>query len=239
MSRDKKHNIEINGFGTSSGGRFEDVMINGKGTISSDIECRFYDCNGMGTVNGNVMTETVRINGKGKINGNVIARNITVDGHATLDGNVSYESIRISGHCSIGGNVKGERTKVNGKAIIGGNCETEEFVTDGLFTIGGLLNAEDIDITLYGECKVKEIGGQSIRVRQKPNGLIKILRTLFPTKLVTDIIEGDDIYLEGVHAKIVRGNNVTIGANCEIDLVEYYEESSIDKGSVVKECNKL
>ncbi|MEB6550542.1 polymer-forming cytoskeletal protein [Heyndrickxia sporothermodurans] len=239
MGLDRKNDLVINGFGRSNGGQFEDVVLNGKGTIDGDIECKMYDCNGMGTLNGNVTAEKVRINGKGKINGNIVAKDISVDGHASLGGNTLHESLRISGHCSIGGTVKGDKVKINGKAHIGGDCETEEFITEGIFTIGGLLNAEEIDIALYGECKVKEIGGQSIRIRQKPYGFIKFLRSLFPARLITDIIEGDDIYLEGVREKIVRGNNVTIGSNCEIDLVEYYEESSIDKGSTVKECIKL
>ncbi|MGE8207080.1 polymer-forming cytoskeletal protein [Heyndrickxia sp. NPDC080065] len=239
MSVDKKHDLMINGFGSSGGGQFKEVVVNGNGTINGNIDCRNYDCNGMGTLNGDASAESVRINGKGKINGSVVARDIKVDGHAALNGDVTSETIRISGHCSIGGTVKSEKIKINGKANIGGNCESEEFVTEGQFSIGGLLNAEDIDITLHAECKAKEIGGQTIRIRQKPSGFMKLIKALFPTRLITDMIEGDDIYLEGVHAKVVRGNNVTIGSSCEIDLVEYYEECSIDKGSSVKESNKL
>ncbi|MCI1589279.1 MULTISPECIES: polymer-forming cytoskeletal protein [Heyndrickxia] len=235
----EKKDLIINGFGSSSGGSFDDVSVNGKGTVVGDIKCNKYDCNGLGNVNGNVTADRVQINGKGKINGNLVGRDITVDGHSTLGGDVTYESFRISGSCSIGGMVKGERLKINGKATIGGDCETEEFVSEGIFKIGGLLNAEDIDITLYGECMAKEIGGQSIRVRQKSYGLIKIFKTLFPSRLVATVIEGDDIYLEGVRAKIVRGNNVVIGKDCEIDLVEYFEDFTNTKGSKVKEHTKL
>ncbi|MGE6257908.1 polymer-forming cytoskeletal protein [Heyndrickxia sporothermodurans] len=239
MGMDRKQDLTINGFGSSNGGQFDDVVINGRGSISGDIECKLFDCNGLGSVKGNVTSERVRMNGKGKINGNVIARDIMVDGHATLGGDVNYESLRISGHCSVGGAVKGEKIKINGKAVIGGDCETEEFVTEGIFNIGGLLNAEDIDIALYGECKVKEIGGQSIRVRQNPFGIMKFLKSIFPNRLVTDVIEGDHISLEGVRAKVVRGNSVAIGMNCEIELVEYYDEFSIDKSSKVTKHNKL
>jgi hypothetical protein len=40
-------------------------------------------------------------------------------------------------------------------------------------------------------------------------------------ELTVRIIEGDDIYLENTHAKVVRGNNIEIGPGCEIKLVEY------------------
>lgn len=36
-----------------------------------------------------------------------------------------------------------------------------------------------------------------------------------------EIIKGDDIFLEYTKAKVVRGNNIIIGSNCEIDLIEY------------------
>lgn len=36
-----------------------------------------------------------------------------------------------------------------------------------------------------------------------------------------ETIEGDDIHLELTRARVVRGNNVSIGSGCDIDLVEY------------------
>jgi cytoskeletal protein CcmA (bactofilin family) len=39
--------------------------------------------------------------------------------------------------------------------------------------------------------------------------------------LEAEIIEGDEIMLENTTAKIVRGNNVMLGAGCDIGTVEY------------------
>lgn len=239
MNMNKNRDLIINGFGSSSGGEFELASINGKGKVHGDIDCKHYDCNGFGTVNGNIKAETVKINGKSTINGNVDADSITIDGHSSMSGEVNTEKIRISGSGSIGGSLRGEHIKINGKASIGGDCEAEEFDSEGLFTIGGLLNAENIDILLYGDCKAKEIGGQTIRIKQRIHGFMKIVKSIYPIRLVTDVIEGDDLYLEGVKAKIIRGNNVTIGKNCEIDLLEYKGAIEVDKSSKVMKTNRL
>ncbi|MBS4175455.1 polymer-forming cytoskeletal protein [Bacillus sp. FJAT-49736] len=235
----KSRDLIINGFGSSNGGEFDLASINGKGKVLGDLSCKHYDCNGFGTVDGNINAETIKINGNSKVIGNVEAENITIDGHSSMSGEVNTDSIRISGSGTIGGSLRGEHIKINGKASIGGDCEAEEFVSEGIFTIGGLLNAETIDILLYGDCKAKEIGGQDIRIKQRNQGFMKIIKSIYPTRLVTDVIEGDDIYIEGVKAKIVRGNNVTIGQNCDIDLLEYKEKIEVDKSSKVRNSNKI
>lgn len=52
-------------------------------------------------------------------------------------------------------------------------------------------------------------------------------------------MEGDQIDIENTKAMIVRGNNVKIGANCNIGLVEYTDELSIDPKAIVGESRKI
>ena len=58
-------------------------------------------------------------------------------------------------------------------------------------------------------------------------------------ELTTELIEGDEIYLENTNAKIVRGNNITIGEGCNIGLIEYSGEINISSESIVKEQKKI
>ena len=58
-------------------------------------------------------------------------------------------------------------------------------------------------------------------------------------KLTVDIIEGDDIYLENTHAKVVRGNNITLGPGCEIELVEYKNDFKQDKEAEIGTHRKI
>ena len=59
------------------------------------------------------------------------------------------------------------------------------------------------------------------------------------TGLCAETIEGDEIYLEYTKAKVIRGNNVTIGEGCEIELVEYKSLFEKSDKSVVIENKKL
>jgi cytoskeletal protein CcmA (bactofilin family) len=122
--------------------------------------------------------------------------------------------------------------------------EAEVFLAKGSFTIGGLLNAGQIDIILYGGCRAKEIGGEKITVK-KPGIAHKLKRLIFSyifrvnVDLQADVIEGDEIYLEHTYAKIVRGNNVTIGPGCDIEVVEYKNNFHEQKGAIVKDKIKM
>lgn len=238
MDTKRRGDLVINGFGTSNGGPFHHVNLNGFGTVNNDIECAEFECNGVGTVNGNVTAESGRINGKGKINGNFESKRLTIDGTAKVGKDLVVEKLKISGKASVGGKVKSDELNIRGRITVEEDCEAEIFKTEGQFTIGGLLNADQIDIKLFGECKSKEIGGQTIVVKYK-SSMFSLLNPLFPTQLITELIEGDKIELENTKAAIVRGNHITIGPNCEIGLVEYTGELSIHHKASVKENRKL
>jgi cytoskeletal protein CcmA (bactofilin family) len=238
-SADKKGNLLINGFGTSSGGHFEKAEVNGKGTVNGDVHCNDLVCNGFATINGNVEAQTVKINGNGKIDGNVKAEAISIEGIVKMSGEVNGGQLNVNGSAAFGNSVKGESIEINGKTKIERDCEAETFSSEGIFRIGGLLNAEEISVLLYGECKAEEIGGKSIVVKEKPSGMIKLIKSFFPSKLVTKVMEGDDIQIEAVTADVVRGNTVTIGPNCEIGLVEYKSEIHISPGAKLKEHKKI
>jgi len=92
-----------------------------------------------------------------------------------------------------------------------------------------LLNAGQVTIKPGGNCIVKEIGDEHIDIRVSPidNTIFrKVIDKIFNTKaeLTTGLIEGDDIYIQNTNVKIVRGNNITVGTGCTIDLLEYKGE---------------
>ena len=229
----------INGYGSANGGEFDRVVINGKGTVNGQVNCTLLECNGSGAITGDVKSEKVKISGNGKISGNVVSQNIIIEGGASILGGAKTSKMNIQGKATIGGYVKGEELRVQGSVAIGGDCEVEVFQLEGQFSIGGLLSAEEIDIETFGACKAHEIGGKSIRVKQKSSVLLSLLKTIKSVTLETELIEGDDIELENTKAKIVRGTHIVVGENCEIDLVEYKETFRVDKNGRVKESVKI
>jgi len=239
MNTNSRGDLVINGFGASNGGQFRVVTINGRGTVNSDLECKELECNGSGTINGNVISEKTKVSGHAKFKGNIESQRLTIDGTARIDKNVSVEKLKVSGKATVGGRVKCEEIKIHGTFAVQDDCEAEIFKAESMFSIGGLLNADLIDIKMYGECKAKEIGGQTITVKYKGSLIGNLLKPLFKPQLATDLIEGDIIELENTIAKIVRGNQVKIGPNCQIGLVEYTGEFSMDKKAVVAESRKV
>ncbi|WP_433750878.1 polymer-forming cytoskeletal protein [Falsibacillus pallidus] len=239
MNANKLGDLQINGIGSSNGGTFHKVQLNGKGTVNGDAECTIFECNGAGVINGNMKAEQATVSGSAKINGQLTAAEINVNGSASIQENVQMEKMTVSGKASVGGNLKGEEITVNGKVTIDGDCEVENFKGEGGFTIGGLLNAETVKIKLSGESKAKEIGCQQIIAKQEKQALLKLIKSFFPNRLEAEVIEGDEIELEGTTAQVVRGNQVVIGPNCEIGLVEYSGTFFQDKNAVVKESRKI
>ncbi len=230
MLMETGNDLRINGLGSSSGGKFDFVQINGKGDITGDLECRELQINGLARLNGNVKANTIRVSGKSDFRGDISGNNMIIDGMS-----------------DVGGNVKVETVENRGMLRIAEDCGSESFSSQGGFTVGGLLNAEKIGISVYAQCKAREIGGKEIDVRLGGgSGIRKFIGSLFPglplnPVLITDTIEGDNVYLENTTAKVVRGQDVKIGPGCHIDTVEYknsYEKNS-DARIIVNESRKI
>lgn len=222
-----RQDIKISGAGSCGSGVYGEVKISGAGAVNGDIDCN-----------------TLKSSGASDIKGNIKAQEITCSGSSSIKGDVEAETIGISGSSDIKGNLYGGEIRVSGGIKIDKDCECDSFSATGKFDIKGLLNADEIDIELFGRCKVREIGGRSINIKfSSSNGGIisEFVKSMFVgiKELVTDSIEGDDIFLEGATAKIVRGANITIGEGCNIEKVEYTGELKVINGGKVKNEVKL
>ncbi|HEU4962757.1 MAG TPA: bactofilin [Bacilli bacterium] len=218
-------NLVISGYGSSNGGEFHIVKLEGKARVDGGLTCTEFVSHGKSTVHGPVYTKLAVVNGD-----------------ATINGPLEAERLNVHGRTTINGDLRGERVKVHGQVKVNADCEAEVFTCQGGFEIEGLLNAGEVDITLYGKGRAQEIGGASIKVRRETNQIAKWLRLMFASLnggLTADTIEGDDIFLEETTAKVVRGNRVTIGAGCSIDLVEYKDELILEGDAIVRQQIQL
>lgn len=227
---EKLGNLNVSGAGSVSGGKYNEVKVSGAASIDGDIECNILKSSGASDIKGNVKAAVVEVSGASNIKGDLESQEITVSGASNIRGNVITGKIKISGSSDIKGNLHAEEVEIRGAANIKQNCDAENFNAKGAFEIGGLLNAGTVEIEIFGKCCVKEIGGEKINVRKSNNNIIGIVMSIlsFKEKLITETIEGDEIYIENTNAKIVRGNNVVIGPNCEIETVEYRNTIKID-----------
>jgi len=232
----------ISGAGKIGGGKYRDVKISGAGSVGGDIECVSFDTSGASTINGNIKATNLKISGATDIKGNVEAEDIKVSGGLDMKGDVVTTTIKISGASKIRGSLHAQEVDISGTVEIKEDCEAEKFKARGGFEIGGLLNAGDIEVSIYGRCRVREIGGEKIDIRRGSGNIFaKMIKYIFTQgeRLTTSVIEGDDIYLEATTAKIVRGNNVTIGPDCNIELVEYRSKISVSPDSQVNDQRNI
>ena len=254
--------LEINGTRKVDGGEYSDVEINGFGRILGDLKCGDFSCNGKGTVKGNLEAGDIDVNGAASFRGDVTADELEVNGstsiygdfkadHTVVNGRLDLrqkadiERLRVQGYCRVEGELRGGHFEVNGQLHVEEDCTCDRFDGHGRFVIDGLLSAETIDIGLFWHSKAREIGGHSVKIFKRENLLSKIasaVHMVFSKKnirLDVDVIEADEIEISDTKAKIVRGQNVMIGENCEIELLEYSGTFEQHETAKIKEVKQL
>lgn len=221
MQLQSKGNMEINGLGTAAGGRFDKIVINGVGSFTDAVQADGIVVNGSGSFNGVTESGEMVINGTAGVKKAACFDRLEVNGNCKLHSDSKIGDLCVAGNLKITGNLVGEKVVNEGRFSIRGNCEVETFYSQGSIKITGQLNADDIDLDIALKCEISEIGGEKIRVRRNSYFIPKIVDAVFPTYLTADNIEGDEVTLEYTRSRTVRGHHVTIGENCDIDLVEY------------------
>ncbi|MBU3204315.1 polymer-forming cytoskeletal protein [Clostridium algidicarnis] len=266
FDKEKKGDIKISGSGSAGGGSYDEVKISGSGKITGDLDCNLLKISGSGKIDGNIKAKDIytsgsfksignvkcnefKGSGSSKVMGDMEADEFSCSGSMKVDGNLNGIDMSISGSIGISKRLSGTNLKCTGVLDVEENCEVEEFKSFGAFNIKGLLTADNIAINIGGYCRAKEIGGEKIEIKIGPQkvfnffGLENILGSLFNNYsgnvLESEIIEGDEIYLECTRAKVVRGNNIFIGKDCEIERVEYKGELTIEDSKAVKESIKI
>lgn len=217
-----RRDIQIAGVGTISSGTYDDIDISGVGKSDGDIQCN-----------------TIEVSGVGKINGNLVCEKFSAAGTAKVQGDCSFNTLNCSGMSRIFENARGYEVNIEGM-FRAENLECEKLRCQGSIKIGKGINAGFIDIDFIGKSRVEEVYGEDIKIRyRKDNKDTSIIEKFIKRKFVCEIIEGDNIFLEGVYAEVVRGKNVTIGEGCKIEFVEYHDTINIHDTAKVEKTSKI
>ena len=110
-----------------------------------------------------------------------------------------------------------------------------------------LLNAEEVDIEFEKCMEVGSVGGSKISIYKRHGEKKRFRLPLFSSLVkrasgkvqVNNSIEGDEIALEGVVTPRVSGRVVAIGADCEIELVQYSEQVEISPEAKVGRTERI
>lgn len=229
----------VNGGGSIGGGAYENVVINGAGTMSGDIECETMKINGAGTADGNVKATSIVVNGSGSFTRDVQAGELIVNGDTSITQGAGIGRLKIKGRASVGGSLAAHEVDIRGTLKVDGDCSADTFVGEGVFTIGGLLNAGTVHMQLFGPCSAREIGGEQVTITQSRKGLADFVAMFSEKRLHVDTIEADEVWIENTTARTVRGGKVTLGAGCEVSLVEHTGEYTAAPDARVGEARKV
>jgi cytoskeletal protein CcmA (bactofilin family) len=235
----ERQDLVIAGIGNAPGGKYNLVKIAGNGSLNGEIDCSDLVIQGNAKIHGNVKAKVTHVSGTARMQGTLRSEIMKIQGNANIDGDVECKEVRFQGSGKVNGNLSGDEVYVHGGSKITGDCTAEIFEVNGSFHIGGLLNAGKILISMLGPCHAKEVGGEHIEVKKQKMNVFKKWLFNFNIGLNVESVEGDVIYLEHTKAKVVRGNDVTLGPGCEIELVEYKNSFQCDKGSKVESSQQL
>ncbi len=244
--------MNISGSGhVSAGEHNEKISISGSGRIDGNIRCIALHCSGSVRGEGDITcSEDVRVSGSAHFDKSVSADVISVSGSVKVGGDVNAKTaIKISGSFGCGGSLKASLLSCSGAVDIGGGAEADEIRISGRINCAGLLNADKVQIRLDGfnvTSKIGSIGGGEIMISNDRKGerisrlpLLKKLVGNGGAVCVDELIEGDIVAIESVRSPKVVGRVVAIGADCEIDLVQYSEEIEIDPNAKVGKYEKV
>ncbi|WP_035120344.1 hypothetical protein [Cohnella panacarvi] len=214
--------LSVNGVSDAVGGKYGNVRIDGVIKVVGDIEAQSFKLNGVIRTTGSVKSESFEC-----------------DGTLKVAGSLSASQMRMNGLVNVEGALSGEWLRLNGLLKIKGDCEFERVEGEGGFDVDGLLNAGSIHLKLQGRGKAREIGVESLYIRQGAKSLwSKVWKWLFPKfnpELQAGVIEGDDIDVEHTKADVIRGSRVVIGKGSVIGRVEYGTELQVHPGATIRE----
>lgn len=237
--------IDISGIGTKLSE--ESIKIVGSGSVSGNpVKTVEFQSAGSARVHGPLVAEVVRVAGScmfegdvtvegefrsagsQRIAGSLKAESVAASGSLEVQGPIEAEEISSSGSLHVRGPVKAERIRSGGRLQVEGDVRTEEFRSGGSVRIEGGLKAEDITIDLGGSSRIPTIKGERIQVKAT-GGFFRVRGDLS-----ADQIEGEEVELEATVAALVKGEDVTIGPHCRIDVVEA-EDLVVHQSSEVRE----
>jgi cytoskeletal protein CcmA (bactofilin family) len=244
-SREKPGGVgdyRVSGNSVMDGGCYNRISCAGSCKVSSELVCRELKASGSFRACAGVdCNGPVRSSGVFQCAGDLLAGNLSNSGTMTVQGSLKSGDIVSSGSLHVAGSVKGADLRSTGGLTVEGDVEADSFTSTGSLTVGGMVNADTVNIRLsVMKGTVGSIGGAKVVVtRSASSGLLTSLLKPDSSALVCDSIEGDQIELTGVKAKVVRGADVVIHGGCEIGQVEYTGTCTIDPEAQVDACAKL
>ncbi|GMA56759.1 hypothetical protein C7445_101418 [Alicyclobacillus sacchari] len=265
MQTEMGHDLHLSGHGSSTGGFYRNVHLEGLSTIDGDVVCEQCTAHGVARMHGNLRADMTAFHGKADVLGDMVTGSAEIHGTIRVSGVCDVAKIlRIHGTSRLQGGVRADVLNIHGRTHVGAECVAREVELHGIAQFAQDIRAERMDCSgvlhLGGPCEAESfsckgqvhssglINAERVHIRLHAKSEVQEIgctelrvergRGWFARrhKLVVDIIEGDHIYVENVVAKRIRGNRITLGNGVYAERVEYREELNRHHGAKVKEA---
>lgn len=219
--------IDLSGIGTKFSE--ESVKIVGSGSVKGNpVQTREFKVAGSARVSGDLQADTAKIAGSCQFDGSVQVDDFRSSGSVRIAGSLHADDVESSGFLQVAEDVRADDLHLSGSFRAGGPVECDDFRSVGAFRIEGELHAADVDIQLAGDSYVRSIAANDVDVRVT-GGLFRTQGALKAERIVAQ-----DVYLEGVEADYVEGQDVHVGPHCRIGTVKA-QDLVVHQSSEVRE----
>ncbi len=250
-----KGNIKLSGNGSISEGEYKDIKIMGNAISNGRVKAEKITIMGSADLNSSIEVKECIVFGNAIIRGNMRAEKFKVNGDLTIVGDCEVGELSVNGKTDIDGMIECNNVVIRGDMILTKACQSktlkvygsvdassdllgEEISIDGKVQCKGLLSGETVCLHAFENSYCKEIGATKLVV-EKP--IYHLLWFGYGKKnsLSCDLIEADEIKVEYTKAKIIRGKQVILNKQCEVDTLEYSEQYTKGEDCQVREVTKV
>lgn len=187
----------------------------------------------------------LKIYGQGSSGGGKF-KDVEIKGSGQISGDIECNKYEVygNGESNVQGDIITDEASIQGSLNLKGDLNAEICKIDGGFDIDGLLNVEEFELSMHWPCKVSEIGGTTINIKNNTKfsflGIKNMIKPHSNKRLLeVDTIEADEIHLENTNANIVRGKKITLGPDCKINKIEYQDSFTEHEKSNVESSEKI
>ncbi len=223
--------VECDSFSLPGAGKVEDgsltvhgpIVIDGAGKVEGPVRGERLAVSGSFNAESSCeISGDLNVNGSFKVENGpcAVGGKAKVSGSIKIEGELRVGALDVDGSAVIEGSLLAAEIEADGSLKVGGEVQAERFRAAGAVNVDGLLNAETVELLVSGEDLIQSIGGGSVTVRPGRNGFSLFGLRKRP-RLISELIEADEIDLEYTDCRTVRGGKVRIGPECVIDRVEY------------------
>jgi len=198
--------------------------VSGIAHVHDDLHVGVCSISGSCKIDGSLFADRVDSSGRTRVEGDMRSDIVNNSGWMSVDGWLRSDSIATSGRLATGGDLRSGSIESSGSLKVDGRIRCDSLVSSGKVKADAL-DAKRIEMELWGGSDVRELKGDSIEIKRGGSRVIP--------RLVSESISGKRVYLECVACGMVAGDEVTIGPDCKIGMVEFGSKLRVHKGSKV------